>query len=140
MVTRVCDGRSLKVGREGFNIPVEVGDTNIRIHFAHDGIGTGTGGRLTTADIWSSYVGPSQAGTPDNQGHNIENDLRYGQTATDLPDSSASWTGSDVGTRQYMDIAIAPTVAGMANIIVNAAIETTGSDISFSVCPRPEVS
>lgn len=133
-------GRRVRSGSEGITVFVEPGDTNIRIHLAHDAVGAGTAGRLTDEEVFAQYAGPSQAGTPTHQGHFIVADrARFGETASDLTDDGVStWTGSGVGTKQIIDIPIAPTVAGAASVTVNFALSSaSGVDVHF--CPKLEV-
>ncbi len=131
--------RMVRSGSEGITFFVAPGDTNVRIHLAHDAVGAGTSGRLTDAEVWATYVGPSEAATATHQGRFDDGDRsRFGETAADLTDDTETWTGSGVGTKQRIDIPIDPTVEGAASVIVHFALSTSSS-VVVHLCPKIEV-
>ena len=81
-------------------------------------------------------MGPGEAVTPVATGaYILGSRARHGETTTDLPtDSVESWTGAGVGTLQYADIPIAPTMNVWVNFAPGAASDTT-----IHVCPKLEV-
>jgi len=82
-----------------------------RIYFA-------SGGTQTDATIWFDLTGPNDAAT---------NSLGVRKTTRVAPETSASnhttdgtstWTGSDVGTKQYMEITYTPDKPGPISAVV----------------------
>lgn len=130
--------KAAKSGIFGVTQWVEPGDTNLRIHIAHDAVGSGAAGVLQSNECWGEYRGPSQAGTATFQLEALDSRTEFGVTPTDLTTDSAVWSGTEVGTVQRIDIPINPTEAGYAQVLLHLAPESV-ADVSVNFCPKIEV-
>ena len=129
-----------KSGIFGITRWLQPGDTNIRIHIAHNGVGSGTAGVLQSNECYATYEGPSELATANFLMTRKTSMTEFGVTPTDLTtDAVSAWSGTEVGTLQIIDIPIAPTEAGIGLILVHFAPEDDASDQSINFCPELEV-
>ncbi|MGI9502353.1 MAG: hypothetical protein ACR2RE_04770 [Geminicoccaceae bacterium] len=129
----------VKSGVYGITRWVQPGDTNLRIHIAHDAVGSGTAGVLQSDECWAEYFGPSQLVPANPLLNRITSKTEFGVTPTDLTTDTDTWSGTEVGTRQRIDIAINPTEAGYAQVFLFFAPEDDVADVSINFCPKLEV-
>ena len=123
----------------GISVWVEPGDTQLRLHLAHDGVGSGTAGALQSDEFWPRVLTPSEAGSATAQHRLVDPGVRYGETPVDLDSDDATWSGTGVGTKQRVDIAITPTEPGYATVWGFFATGS-GSEIEIHLCPKITVS
>ena len=133
--------RSMKSGWSPISIPVEPGDTNIRIYVAHDGVGSGAAGRLQSDECWATYQGPDETSPFLSASVYKTTKTNFRQTPADLTDDDSVWTttGTPVGTVQRIDIPIAPGLAGTAQVWLHLATGSA-SDVSAHFDRKIDVS
>ena len=130
--------RSAKSSLYGVSVWVEPGDTNLRIYIAHDAVGSGASGALQDNECWAVYQGPSEADPATSQLSDINTRGEFGATPSDLTTDSSTWSGTEVGTEQRIDITIDPTEAGYAHVWLYLATGSS-SDVSINFDPKLEV-
>ena len=87
-----------------------------RIYFA-------SGGTQQDDDIWFDLVGPNDAATNSLGVRNTTRVAPEGTPANYTTDGSSTWTGADVGTKQYMEFTYTPDKPGPISVIVYMATD-----------------
>lgn len=99
---------------------VGASSTTLTIYVAHNGVGSGTAGALQDDEFWVDVVSPDQAATAHADGHYQTTRPTMTVAATDITtDSGSTWNGTGVGTKQKIEVTIAPTNPGMAQVWLN---------------------
>lgn len=115
------------------------GTKTVKIHFAHNGIGSGTAGAVQDNEVWFVGISTSDAGTPIALGVVIDTLADDGQAA-DLPlETGETWVGSAVGTKQSVSFDIIPTINGLIHGELHFATGS-GSDQIIYVGLKMEIS
>ncbi len=125
-------------GPEPISVKVPEGATNISLHVAHNGVGSGAAGALQNNEFGFVYVGPSEAATATAQVAYKKTSPGFGVTPTDLPTDASVWSGGNVGTVQRVDLTIAPTEEGYAEIWPFLGTGSV-SDVSIHFDPKIEI-
>ena len=80
-----------------------------------------SGGTQTDATVWFDLHGPNDAATDSLGLRKTKRLVPEGTAANHTTDSGSTWTGADVGTKQYMDISYTPSKPGPISAIVYMA-------------------
>jgi hypothetical protein len=115
---------------------VESGSQTITVYIAG-------GSSLNDDDFWIEVESPSEEVSPTAQGKFRTTKPSPLATPTALTSDTSSWTGSGVGTKQKIEVAISPTIAGAVTVrcylakpsttvYVDPKISTTGNQRVFN--------
>lgn len=98
---------------------VEAGSQTLTIYIA-------SGVTLQDDELWVDVISPSEAGSATAQGQfNTSRALPLATPANLTTDGSSTWNGAGVGTKQKIDVAINPTIAGPVTVRVHLAKPST---------------
>lgn len=115
---------------------VEIGSQTITVYIAG-------GASLNDDDFWVEVESPSEEVSPTAQGKFRTTKPDPLATPTALTSDTSSWTGTGVGTKQKVEVAISPTIAGTVTVrcylakpsttvYVDPKISTTGNQRVFN--------
>lgn len=109
----------------------------VTIEVAHDGVGDGTSGDLTDAELWIEGMAVDSA-SPSFPAGGAFTTADFA-TPADLASSAASWSGTGVGTTQAISYTVTPAEDGYWTFRAHfAPVDQTG--VSVNICPKPDVS
>lgn len=98
---------------------VETGSQTVTVYVA-------SGTTLTDAEFWIEVLSPSEAGSPTAlAAHRTTRALPLATAANLTTDATSTWAGTGVGTKQYAQVTIAPTIAGPVSVRVHLAKAST---------------
>lgn len=105
--------------RHAVVVPVPVGwvaagvSITVTAYLAHNAVGAGTAGALRNDELGLRIYGPSNAGTATATQYSAGSMAARNATPTDLAtDSTSTWVGSSIGTKQVATLTYTPTIAG----------------------------
>lgn len=107
-------------------------ETSIKVYVA-------SGGTLNDDDFWITVESPSEVASPNQTAQATFESTRMtldGTPAALTTDSSSTWNGSGVGTKQEISVTIAPTIAGLCTVRAYLAKPST----TIYVDPKIEAS
>ena len=105
-------------------------ETSIKVYVA-------SGGTLNNDDFWIDVGSPSEIANPNQTAQGQFDHSRMaidGTPAALTTDSSSTWNGTGVGTKQQISVTIAPTIAGP--VVVRAFLAKPSTTVY--VDPKPE--
>jgi len=82
-----------------------------------------SGGTQQDDDVWFDLVGPNDAATNSLGVRKTTRVAPEGTPANLTTDGTSTWTGADVGTKQYMEITYTPDKPGPIHAIVHMATD-----------------
>lgn len=123
-------------------ISTEDASVTVEVEFAHNGVGSGTGGDLQNDEIWMDRISPTEVATETAQMTVVDGQIAFGATPSDVASSSKAWTDDntpDIPNKQKLSVTFTNTIKGKAVFRVYLATGSA-SDVDVYVCPKPEVS
>lgn len=105
--------------RHAVVVPIPVGwvaagaAITVTAYVAHNAVGAGTAGALRNDECALRIYGPSNAGSPTATQYSASTMAALSASPADLTtDSTSTWVGSSIGTKQRMSLTYTPTIAG----------------------------
>ncbi len=119
-------------------LPGDGTNKTLTVYFAHGGIGAGTAGRLQNDQIWLDVIHGNDAAATSLGVLATTKPLPL-STPVDVADDTSTWVGASVGSRQKLEVTIAPDLEGPVTVYVTFA-PGLASDTTVYIDPKPEIS